>query len=76
MNHIAKQDPEVWAAVEAETARQQHGLEMIASENYTSPAIMQCLVIEFLSAPPHLSLYISLRVIIHMHAAHTGSNDN
>jgi len=41
MNHIANQDPEVWAAMDAETGRQQHGLEMIASENYTSPAVMQ-----------------------------------
>lgn len=41
MNDIAEQDPEIWAALEAETARQQHGLEMIASENYTSSAVMQ-----------------------------------
>jgi glycine hydroxymethyltransferase len=41
MNYIEQQDPEVWAAINAEIARQQHGLEMIASENYTSPAIMQ-----------------------------------
>jgi glycine hydroxymethyltransferase len=41
MNYVEKQDPEVWAAIKAEIARQQHGLEMIASENYTSPAVMQ-----------------------------------
>jgi glycine hydroxymethyltransferase len=41
MNIIASQDPEVWAAIDAEFQRQQDGLEMIASENYTSPAIMQ-----------------------------------
>lgn len=41
MNIIASQDPDVWAAIEAEFQRQQEGLEMIASENYTSPAIMQ-----------------------------------
>ena len=41
MNHIDKQDSEVWAAISGEMTRQQDGLEMIASENYTSPAIMQ-----------------------------------
>lgn len=41
MNPLQQQDPEVWAAVEAEAARQRDGLEMIASENYTSLAIMQ-----------------------------------
>jgi glycine hydroxymethyltransferase len=34
-------DPEVWAAVAAEAARQREGLEMIASENFTSAAVMQ-----------------------------------
>ena len=41
MNPLQKQDPEIWEAIEAEAVRQQDGLEMIASENYTSPAIMQ-----------------------------------
>lgn len=41
MNFILSQDPDVWAAMEAEYQRQQDGLEMIASENYTSPAVMQ-----------------------------------
>ena len=41
MNFIAEEDPEVWAAIAAEMDRQQDGLEMIASENYTSPAVMQ-----------------------------------
>ena len=41
MNFIADKDPEVWAAISAEVERQQDGLEMIASENYTSPAVMQ-----------------------------------
>jgi glycine hydroxymethyltransferase len=40
-NFLAAADPEVWAAVAAEIQRQQDGLEMIASENYTSPAVMQ-----------------------------------
>lgn len=41
MNHIETQDPEVWAAIQGEQNRQQDGLEMIASENYTSPAVLQ-----------------------------------
>jgi glycine hydroxymethyltransferase len=41
MNFVEAQDPDVWAAIAAEIERQQDGLEMIASENYTSPAVMQ-----------------------------------
>ena len=41
MNFIQNQDPAVWNAIADELRRQQDGLEMIASENYTSPAVMQ-----------------------------------
>jgi glycine hydroxymethyltransferase len=41
MNPIEQNDPEVWQAVDGERRRQQDGLEMIASENYTSPAVLQ-----------------------------------
>ncbi len=41
MNHIQQQDPDVWAAIQDEITRQEDGLEMIASENYTSRAIME-----------------------------------
>jgi glycine hydroxymethyltransferase len=40
-NFIQQHDPEVWNAIAAEMERQAEGLEMIASENYTSPAVMQ-----------------------------------
>lgn len=40
MNALQQADPEVFAAVQGERKRQQFGLEMIASENYTSPAVM------------------------------------
>ena len=40
-NWIEKEDPEVWSAIAHEIERQEDGLEMIASENYVSPAIMQ-----------------------------------
>lgn len=38
---LAQVDPEVLAAIEKESERQQFGLEMIASENYTSKAVME-----------------------------------
>lgn len=38
---IQKQDPEVFAAISSELARQRHKLELIASENFTSLAVMQ-----------------------------------
>ena len=40
-NFIEKNDPDVWHAIANEIERQADGLEMIASENYTSPAVMQ-----------------------------------
>jgi glycine hydroxymethyltransferase len=40
-NFIEKSDPAVWDAIQSEIVRQADGLEMIASENYTSPAVMQ-----------------------------------
>jgi len=38
---IAHVDPELWAAIQAENARQEAHIELIASENYASPAVMQ-----------------------------------
>ena len=38
---LALIDPETWAAVQAENRRQEEHIELIASENYTSPAVMQ-----------------------------------
>jgi glycine hydroxymethyltransferase len=40
MNILQQTDPEIWQAIQGERQRQQHGLEMIASENFTSPAVM------------------------------------
>src|SRR5438270_11702337 len=40
MNVLQQADPAVWEAIQGERKRQQFGLEMIASENYTSPAVM------------------------------------
>ncbi len=41
MNFIELEDSEIWSAIADEQARQAEGLEMIASENFTSPAVMQ-----------------------------------
>ncbi len=38
---IARQDPEVWKAFVAEEDRQRNTLELIASENHVSPAVLQ-----------------------------------
>jgi glycine hydroxymethyltransferase len=37
---LAAVDPEVWAAVQSEGRRQEEGIELIASENYASPAVL------------------------------------
>ncbi|MCY4756887.1 serine hydroxymethyltransferase [Pelomonas aquatica] len=38
---LALVDPEIWTAVQNENRRQEDHIELIASENYTSPAVMQ-----------------------------------
>src|SRR6516225_10957715 len=39
-NAVERTDPEIWQAIQDERRRQQQGLEMIASENYASAAVM------------------------------------
>ena len=39
--NIADFDPDLWTAIQAEEARQEDHIELIASENYTSPRVMQ-----------------------------------
>ena len=41
MKHIQQNDPELYAAITAELARQRENLELIASENFTSLAVME-----------------------------------
>lgn len=38
---LSQLDPLVWRAIEQENKRQEEHIELIASENYTSPAVMQ-----------------------------------
>ena len=37
---LAQIDPELWTSIENENRRQEEHIELIASENYTSPAVM------------------------------------
>ncbi|NOZ09344.1 MAG: serine hydroxymethyltransferase [FCB group bacterium] len=41
MKHIQDQDPELYQAIFGELQRQRNTLEMIASENFTSPAVLE-----------------------------------
>jgi len=41
VNFVELEDPAIWSSIAAEQTRQAEGLEMIASENFTSPAVMQ-----------------------------------
>mgnify|MGYP000458775184 CR=1 FL=1 len=39
--HIAGYDDELWAAIEGERQRQEDHIELIASENYASPRVLE-----------------------------------
>ncbi|ANB56262.1 transferase [Anoxybacillus sp. B7M1] len=41
MNHLPQQDPQVFQAIQDELKRQQTKIELIASENFVSPAVME-----------------------------------
>ena len=43
MKNIKKQDSKIYQAIQSEIKRQQEGLEMIASENYVSEAVLEAL---------------------------------
>jgi glycine hydroxymethyltransferase len=40
-NTLSKTDPQLWEAIQNENKRQEDHIELIASENYASPAVMQ-----------------------------------
>jgi glycine hydroxymethyltransferase len=40
---LKNQDPKVYKAIQGELKRQQEGMELIASENYVSPAVLEAL---------------------------------
>ncbi len=41
MQYIKKQDPEIYTALQDEFIRENHNLELIASENFVSPAVLE-----------------------------------
>jgi glycine hydroxymethyltransferase len=41
--HIESQDPKIYELIQREAARQKEGLELIASENYVSPAVLEAM---------------------------------
>jgi glycine hydroxymethyltransferase len=41
MNHLSTVDPEIAAAIQSEIRRQEEGLELIASENFVSRAVLE-----------------------------------
>ena len=41
LTHVKKNDPELYEMIQSEERRQEFGLEMIASENYVSKAVME-----------------------------------
>jgi len=42
-DHLRQQDPVVWEIIEREEARQNEEIELIASENYASPAVLEAM---------------------------------
>jgi len=42
-DHLAKQDPDVFKIIQKEEKRQNEELELIASENYVSPAVLEAM---------------------------------
>lgn len=59
--NIADFDPELWSAIQAEEKRQEEHIELIASENYTSPRVMQAqgsvLTNKYAEGYPHKRYY-------------------
>ncbi len=43
MNWLKKTDPKIYSFIQKEKIRQKNGLEMIPSENYVSPAVLQAM---------------------------------
>lgn len=59
--NIADFDPELWQAIEGETQRQEQHIELIASENYCSPRVLQAqgsqLTNKYAEGYPHKRYY-------------------
>ncbi len=60
-NPLAATDPQIWKLIQAEAERQEHTLEMIASENHVSPAVLattgSCLTNKYAEGYPGARYY-------------------
>ena len=43
MKNLKKQDPKIYKAIQGELKRQREGMELIASENYVSEAVLEAM---------------------------------
>jgi hypothetical protein len=70
---LAKVDPELWSAVTAENRRQEDHIELIASENYVSHAVMEAqgsqLTNKYAEGYPGQALLRRMRICRHRRAA-------
>ena len=60
---LAEADPEIYALLEAEKCRQWRGLELIASENFTSRAVLEVLGSHFTNKVQYDPLWRFLALI-------------
>ena len=75
MKFIENYDPEVGKAIEQEAARQRRNLELIASENFTSSAVMEAVGVRDVLAKaigtnnPHNVLRATMQGLISLRSA-------
>lgn len=67
MDYVKQVDPEIAELIEEEAARQQHNIELIASENFVSEAVMEaagsCLTNKYAEGYPHKRYYGGCEVV-------------
>lgn len=67
MSFLKETDPEIYHLIQQEQDRQEYGLEMIASENYTSQAVMEaqgsCLTNKYAEGYPHKRYYGGCHIV-------------
>ena len=74
LDNIKKVDPEVAEQIELEFERQQNTIELIASENITSPAVMEAagsvLTNKYAEGKPHKRFYNGDRKSTRLNSSH------
>jgi len=67
MENIKNTDPKVFSIIERETERQEHNIELIASENFTSKAVMEAmgspLTNKYAEGYPHKRYYGGCEIV-------------